>query len=121
VDALKASGYAEPLEQVFAKGQMVFGAAMLVGTLGGGLLGQIVWPMRNLGRLIVQTSTGLVSYNRVADILRTVYDESKVAPEAFKEVGLDPGKPPAAAVQKALNMYILQWLTLIASSQGGGP
>jgi len=41
VDALKASGYTEPLEPVFAKGQMVFGAAMLVGTLGGGLLGQI--------------------------------------------------------------------------------
>lgn len=41
VDALKASGYAEPLEPVFAKGQMVFGAAMLAGTLGGGLLGQV--------------------------------------------------------------------------------
>jgi len=41
VDALQASGSTEPLEPVFAKGQMVFGAAMLVGTLGGGLLGQI--------------------------------------------------------------------------------
>lgn len=41
VDALKASGYTEPLEPVFARGQMVFGAAMLVGTLGGGLLGQM--------------------------------------------------------------------------------
>src|SRR5574341_1166566 len=41
VDALKATGYEEPLEPVFARGQMVFGGAMLVGTLGGGLLGQI--------------------------------------------------------------------------------
>lgn len=41
VDALKATGYVDPLEQVFARGQMVFGAAMLVGTLGGGFLGQI--------------------------------------------------------------------------------
>src|SRR6266705_3354122 len=41
VDALKATGYAEPLEPVFAKGQMFFGAGMLVGTIGGGLLGQI--------------------------------------------------------------------------------
>lgn len=41
VDALKATGFVEPLEGVFAKGQMVFGAAMLVGTLSGGLLGQI--------------------------------------------------------------------------------
>ena len=41
VDALKATGYTEPLEPVFAKGQMFFGAGMLVGTIGGGLLGQI--------------------------------------------------------------------------------
>ncbi len=41
VDALKASGYAKPLEPVFAKGQMMFGGAMLLGTIGGGLLGQI--------------------------------------------------------------------------------
>ena len=41
VDALKATGFSEPMEGVFAKGQMVFGAAMLAGTLSGGLLGQI--------------------------------------------------------------------------------
>src|SRR5205809_186224 len=35
VDALKASGYDEPLERVFSRGQMLFGAAMLVGTIGG--------------------------------------------------------------------------------------
>src|SRR5437667_12417014 len=41
VDALKATGYTGPLESVFARGQMVFGAAMLLGTLSGGALGQI--------------------------------------------------------------------------------
>ncbi len=41
VDALKATGNTEPLEPVFARGQMMFGAAMLVGTIGGGVLGQI--------------------------------------------------------------------------------
>src|SRR3989454_9214497 len=41
VDALQATGYAEPLEPVFARGQMAFGVAMLLGTIGGGLLGQI--------------------------------------------------------------------------------
>jgi ATP-binding cassette subfamily B protein len=30
----------------------------------------IIWPMQNLGRLIVQTSMGMVSYNRIAEILR---------------------------------------------------
>ena len=41
VDALRAVGYQEALEPVFARGQMFFGAAMLVGTISGGLLGQI--------------------------------------------------------------------------------
>src|SRR3989454_6212026 len=41
VDALKATGYTEPLERGFSRGQMLFGAAMLAGTIGGGLLGQI--------------------------------------------------------------------------------
>jgi len=35
-----------------------------------GLVIWLIWPMRNLGRLIVQTSTGLVSYKRVMDIIK---------------------------------------------------
>ncbi len=35
-----------------------------------GMVVLIIWPMRNLGRLIVQMSTGLVSYARVAAIIR---------------------------------------------------
>ncbi|HEY86019.1 MAG TPA: ABC transporter ATP-binding protein [Chloroflexi bacterium] len=29
----------------------------------------LIWPIRNLGRLIAQSSTGLVSYRRVADLI----------------------------------------------------
>jgi ATP-binding cassette subfamily B protein len=35
-----------------------------------GVVGAIIWPMRNLGRLIVQISTGLVSYQRVVDVIK---------------------------------------------------
>ena len=35
-----------------------------------GLIVWIIFPMRNLGRLIVQTSTGMVSYNRVMAIIK---------------------------------------------------
>jgi len=35
-----------------------------------GLIVWIIFPMRNLGRLIVQTSTGMVSYKRVMAIIR---------------------------------------------------
>jgi len=35
-----------------------------------GLVVYIIFPLRNLGRIIVQTSTGLVSYGRVMDIIK---------------------------------------------------
>jgi ATP-binding cassette subfamily B protein len=35
-----------------------------------GLVVWLIWPMRMLGRLIVQTSTGLVSFGRVMEIIR---------------------------------------------------
>ncbi len=35
-----------------------------------GLVVWLIWPIRNLGRLIVQTSTGLVSYGRLMEIVR---------------------------------------------------
>ena len=41
VDALDRVGYGRPKEQIFAWGSMVFSSAMLVGTLLGGLLGEI--------------------------------------------------------------------------------
>jgi ATP-binding cassette subfamily B protein len=34
-----------------------------------GMVIWIIWPMRNLGRIIVQASSALVSYRRVADLL----------------------------------------------------
>lgn len=35
-----------------------------------GLVVWLIWPLRNLGRLIVQTSTGLVSFGRVLEIVK---------------------------------------------------
>jgi len=46
VDALKATGYQGQLDRVFARGEMVSGVAMLVGSVGGGVLGtlDLAWP-----------------------------------------------------------------------------
>ncbi len=46
VDALKTTGYGGQLDSVFARGAMVSGAAMLVGSVGGGVLGNVnlAWP-----------------------------------------------------------------------------
>ena len=40
VDALKATGHTKPLDHVFAKSSIVTSVAMIVGTIGGGALGQ---------------------------------------------------------------------------------
>jgi ATP-binding cassette, subfamily B, bacterial len=50
-----------------------------------GMVVWLIWPMRNLGRLIVQMSTGLVSYGRVMDVIkqdREPLDEGDYQPEA---------------------------------------
>ena len=41
VDALNSTGYDGLLDRVFARGQMVTGVAMLIGTVLGGVLGQV--------------------------------------------------------------------------------
>jgi ATP-binding cassette subfamily B protein len=51
-----------------------------------GLLGWLIWPIRNLGRLIVQTSTGIVSYKRVMEII-------KQEREPLESGTLHPDKP----------------------------
>jgi MFS family permease len=57
VDALDHTGYDKPYERVFARGQAIFSAAMLVGTVGGGFLGQIhlSWPYVIRAALLVPT------------------------------------------------------------------
>jgi ATP-binding cassette subfamily B protein len=70
-----------PISDTLCTAQMllVMGVGALMAINGGitigtyvamtGIVIWIVWPLRNLGRLIVQVSTGLVSYRRVADII----------------------------------------------------
>ncbi len=47
-------------------GQITVGAYLAY----AGLVVWLIWPLRNLGRLIVQTSTGMVSFGRVMDIVK---------------------------------------------------
>jgi ATP-binding cassette subfamily B protein len=71
-----------PIVETISGAQMLFifflGAIMVIDgeiTIGTylaiiGLVIWVIWPMQNLGRLIVQTSMGLVSYSRVTDIIK---------------------------------------------------
>jgi MFS family permease len=67
VDALNATGYTQPLEPVFARGQMFFGAGMLVGTIGGGLLGQIRLDIPYLVRAGIVVPLFLLAWFRMPE------------------------------------------------------
>ncbi len=53
-------------------GWMTMDGQITIGTFLAymGVLGWITWPMRNIGRLIVNISTGLVSFGRVMEIIK---------------------------------------------------
>ena len=44
-----------------------------------GLLGWLIWPIRNLGRLIIDTSRALVSYGRIAVVLQAAEEDMTAA------------------------------------------
>ncbi len=49
-----------------------------------GLVVWLIWPIRNLGRMIVQTSTGLVSFDRLMEIVKQEREqlmEGKIEPQ----------------------------------------
>jgi ATP-binding cassette subfamily B protein len=83
----------------FAGALMAINGTITVGTYlaYAGLVIWLIWPMRNLGRLIVQMSTGMVSFGRVAKVIaedREPLDEGIYTPPdsiqgeiAFHDVG----------------------------------
>ncbi len=95
VDALAATGFHGELDTVLARGQAVQGAAMLVGSVAGGLLAQAI----NLGAPYVLRSVMLVAVFVVA--ARSMHD-----------IGWEPvgdARPMARVKQIALTSWDLGW------------
>ena len=68
VDALAATGYRGMLDGAFARGQQVTGAAMVVGTIGGGLLGQIDLSIPYLVRSFLLAALFVVAFVVMHDV-----------------------------------------------------
>jgi MFS family permease len=84
IDALAATGFRGPLDHVLARGQQVTGAAMLLGTVGGGLLGQVDLSLPYLVR------SGLLSVLFL------------VALVAMHDLGFTPRRVPRAELPKEI-------------------
>ncbi|MFN2149669.1 MAG: ABC transporter ATP-binding protein [Anaerolineales bacterium] len=86
-----------PSSDLLSSFQMIFGlglaALMTINTelsLGSyvayaGMILWIIWPMRNLGRLIVQMSSGLVSFGRVKTVIKEAREQMSAGISAPKE------------------------------------
>ncbi len=130
-----------PVSDILCGGQMLFGYAIAaimaingeitVGTYLAyvGLLIWIIFPMRNLGRLIVQTSTGMVSYRRVVHVLsqeREPLDEGTYRPDGpvkgdiefrFVSFGYDPTQPVLNNIN--LRVHAGESVALLGSTGSG--
>jgi MFS family permease len=68
VDALKATGYRHELDKVFARASIVASVAMILGTVGGGLLGQIDLSLPYLARAGLVLVAFAVGFHTMHDI-----------------------------------------------------
>ena len=68
VDALKATGYQHTLDGVFARAATVSSIAMIVGTIGGGVLGQVHLSIPYLVRVALLLMAFAVGYRTMHDI-----------------------------------------------------
>jgi MFS family permease len=112
VDALQATGFTGHLERIFGRAQTVGGAAMLVGTVSGGVIAQA-------------TNLGVPYVIRAAMLVLTVI----VAIRFMHDLGFSPqrGVGPVAAVRTVIRGSIdggfrnppVRWLMLAAPFSAG--
>ena len=72
---------AQNVGSTFYAATMVLNNLMTIGDFisFSGLLGWLIWPIRNLGRLIIDTSRALVSYDRISVVLKAPEEDMTVA------------------------------------------
>jgi MFS family permease len=107
VDALKFTGFKGNLETVFAKGQIVAGAAMLSGSVLGGLVAQ--WT--NLGVPYLLRGLALV----VTFVVAFAYMRDwGFVPKSGRHPGREMGQVVRASVRYGLGNRPVRWMMLAA-------
>ncbi|NSW51912.1 MAG: ABC transporter ATP-binding protein [Anaerolineae bacterium] len=111
-------------------GTMAINGTITVGTYMAyaGLIGWIIWPMRNLGRLIVEVSRGFVSFDRVTEIIknnREPLDEGDYTPDkvegklVFNDVGFSYEDGVPVLEQISFDVQPGQSVALLGSTGSG--
>jgi MFS family permease len=112
VDALTATGFAGEMESVFGRGQVVSGAAMLVGSVAGGFIAQ----QTSLG--VPFLLRGLVLAVMFAVAFRLMHDVG-FAPEKGGRALAEMRKVAAASIEYGWRVPAVKWLMVEALFIGG--
>lgn len=122
---------AQLLGGYFVAAMMAINGNITVGTYlaYAGMVVYIIYPLRNLGRVIVQTSTGLVSFGRVMDIIketREPLDQGDYQPEgkikgevSFQNVGFEYEKGDQTLAEISFEVKPGQVVALLGSTGSG--
>jgi MFS family permease len=112
VDALTATGFTGDLESVFGRGQVVTGAAMLIGSVAGGFIAQ--WT--NLGVPFVLRGVILVVMFAVA--FRLMHDIG-FTPRRSGRLGAELRQLTSATIEHGWRVPAVKWLMLEGVFVGG--
>ena len=112
VDALTATGFTGAMETVFGRGQMVSGAAMLVGSVGGGLIAQVT----SLGVPFVLRGVVLVLTFVVA--FRLMHDVGFTAAKGGRPLA-EMRKIASASIDYGWRVPAVKWLMVESLFTGG--
>jgi len=112
VDALAATGYEGSLDAVFARGQVVMGAGMLLGAGGGGYLAQVA----GLGAPYVLRAAVLVAMAVLAALLM---HDLGFTPDRGRSFGAEIREITTSSVEYGLRVRPVRWLMLAAPFTGG--
>ncbi len=112
VDALRETGYTGELDDVFARGQMVTGATMLVGTVGGGILGGIDLSIPYIARAVMLVALFYLAARLMHDVGFTPQ------PVALARLPAAMGEVARAGVTFGWRQRPLRLLMVVALVQG---
>lgn len=87
VDALYATGYRKELDRVFARGAMISGVAMVLGSIGGGVLGELDLSLPFLLRAGLLIAVFIFAFAAMFDLGFTPSNSNlKVLPAEMKKI-----------------------------------
>jgi MFS family permease len=112
VDALAATGYEGPLEAVFARAQVLGGAGMLIGAVGGGYLAQLT----NLGvPFVARTVILVVMFGVAFFLMRDIGFEPKRDGRAWAEIK----QIMASSIEYGWRVPAVKYVMLASAFSGG--